>query len=65
MLAWNSRGRQSRREGIGLGATLRLMVIEDPALESDELKESRILHSNVYRARQVGGGAGLIEVDVN
>lgn len=26
MLAWNSRGRQSRREGIGLGATLRWMM---------------------------------------
>lgn len=45
-----------------MGATLRLMMIEDPALERDELRESRILHSNAYRARQVGG---VVEVEVN
>ena len=42
MLAWNSKGRESRREGIRLGATLRWMMIEAPALEgtSSEKAES-------------------------
>lgn len=30
------------------------MMTDAPALERDELRESRILYSNVYRGKQVG-----------
>lgn len=40
MLAWNSKGRESRREGIRLGPTLRRMMTEAPALEGRSSKKA-------------------------